>query len=131
MKLPRRFTLMTLFVLTTALSLFLGFAQWRLQVLVKEVLDLQGYSVEGLSISDHWLWPIVSTAVVIHEVVMPPESHPSAIETVRLYEEITARLNRLGVTGVSYEVTLLNRQNPQIVMMKSLDELREHIPVER
>jgi hypothetical protein len=131
MKIPRRFTLSALFLLTIALTLFFGFAQWRRQALVKEVLELQGYGVEGLTVSDHWLWPTVSSTVLIHEVVMPPESRSSALETVRLYEEITARLNRLGVTVLSYEVLLLDGPNPNTVMMKTLDELREHVPVKK
>jgi uncharacterized membrane protein YcfT len=126
-----RFALSTLLAVVTSTALFMGFAQWRRQVLVREVLDLQGYGVEGLSVSDHWLWPTVSSTVLIHEVVMPPESHSSALETVRLYEEITARLNRLGVTVLSYEVLLLDGPSPNTVMMKTLDELREHVPVKK
>lgn len=128
MRIPKRFTLAALFLLTTALALLMGFAQWRRHVFVEEVLALQGYGVEGISVSDHWLWPTATGTVLIHEVVMPPESRSSALETVRLYEEITARLDRIGVTVLSYEVLLLDGPNPQTVMMKDLDELREHIP---
>jgi hypothetical protein len=131
MKVPKRFTLSALFLLTTALTLFLGFAQWRRLVMVKEVQVLQGYGVEGISVSDDWLWPTVPRTVVIREVVMPPESFSSAMETIQLYEEITAKLNRIGATDLSYEVTLLDGPSPRIVTMKDLDELREHLPAKQ
>ena len=51
------------------------------------------------------------------------------METIRLYEEITARLNRIGVTDLSYEVVLLDGPNPRSVMMKDLNQLREHMPI--
>lgn len=131
MTVPKRFSLSTLLLLTLAVAVVFGYAQWRRLVLVKEVQVLQEYGVEGISVSDGWLWPTVPRTVVIREVVMPPESFSSAMETIRLYEEITARLNRIGATDLSYDVALLDGPSPRIVTMKNLDELREHLPAKQ
>ena len=72
MTVPKRFSLSTLLLSMLAVSAVFGYAQWRRLVLVKEVQVLQEYGVEGISVSDDWLWPTVPRTVVIREVVMPP-----------------------------------------------------------
>lgn len=132
MKLPKRFTLSHLLIVTLLVALIFGYAIRRKQLLIAEVERLSDYT-SVIEVSDDWFWPTVTpTAIILltrdeNGQLSNGDEIVGTTEAQEFYEAAEKRLYVIGVKDIRYG--LVNREmrdgqvHEEIVSSPALNEL--------
>jgi len=110
-----RFSLASLLIVSTAIVLFLGYAQWRSQRIISQCLELRDEGVD-IDAPPETFWPSVPIVATVKFSYVRPGRYESGGKTFspeqakRHFRSLDARMRKLGIQQVGI---LLKRPLPK------------------